>query len=592
MEQNKLKRKITFDYWNVNKKEKLIERLESSSEKSITLFEDFPNELFYEICDYLDVYYVYKAFNNLNKRLQTLLFNSTVPLTINISSMSKSIFQDYNKHIIIPNQHRIKTLRISNPFIVDLLFSPVRITSKFIRLETLIFDNIKSKYLLNILNHSKFLPNLSSLVIILIDRSQDPNKIYQHIFRLPVLKYCRISLKEEYFNHFSLSISTNVTSHIQHLVIDHNFSLHNLNALLSYVPQLRCLIFHCLDGTHSNKSEIFPCLSNNLTHVSINIKNITFEKFEIIIKNLFYQLEILHISTNNDSIYVDANRWKQLILSFMPNIRIFDFQHVNYIQNNNDNNKAIYDSIMDQFSSSFWSERKWLFEYQFYVQQSQNYVIFYSINQYRYTDFVDHVDIHGEEAIMSCVNYFQNATKLTLSHSFAASRVWLRIILEHIIPLKQLTTLVIDYDALSFNQLIKLLRFTPNIHTLTFKSHSIQKPNSILIQQSQTFRLISNTNTITNVTIEERYTAENIKLLAILCPRMQHLTIDILTTELESTMKFILLKTKTDLQHLCSMCIKTSRKSMIGKLKALIELERLLDNYVIKMIDSNIYLWW
>ncbi|CAF3993257.1 unnamed protein product, partial [Rotaria sordida] len=118
MEQNKLKRKITFDYWNVNKKEKLIERLESSSEKSITLFEDFPNELFYEICDYLDVYYVYKAFNNLNKRLQTLLFNSTVPLTINISSMSKSIFQDYNKHMIIPNQHRIKTLRISNPFIV------------------------------------------------------------------------------------------------------------------------------------------------------------------------------------------------------------------------------------------------------------------------------------------------------------------------------------------------------------------------------------------------------------------------------------------------------------------------------------------
>ncbi|CAF1179612.1 unnamed protein product [Rotaria sordida] len=441
--------------------------------------------------------------------------------------------------MIIPNQYRIKTLRISNPFIVDLLFSPVRITSKFIRLETLIFDNIKSKYLLNILNHSKFLPNLSSLIIIPIDRCRNPNKIYQYIFCLPVLKYCRISLKEEYFNHFSLSISTNVTSHIQHLVIDHKFSLHNLNALLSYVPQLRCLIFHCLDGTHSNKSETFSCLSNNLTHVSINIKNVTFENFEIIVKNLFHQLETLHISTNNDRIYVDANRWKQLILSFMPNIRIFDFQYVNYIQN-----------------------------------------------------FVDHVDIHGEEAIMNCVNYFQNATKLTLSHSFAASRVWLRIILEHIIPLKQLTTLVIDYDALSFGQLIKLLRFTPNIHTLTFKSRSIQKSNSMLIQQNQTFRLISNTNTITHVTIEERCTGENIKLFVILCTRMQHLTIDILISELESTMKFILLKTKTDLQHLCSMCIRTPRKSMIGKLKTLIELERLLDNYVIKMIDSNIYLWW
>ncbi|CAF1160574.1 unnamed protein product [Rotaria sordida] len=193
---------------------------------------------------------------------------------------------------------------------------------------------------------------------------------------------------------------------------------------------------------------------------------------------------------------------------------------------------------------------------------------------------------------MNCVNYFRNATKLTLSHNFAESRVWLRIILKRIIPLKQLTTLIIDCDTFSFDQLIKLLHFTPNIHTLTFNSQSITESNSMLIQQSETFRLVSNTNKITNVTIKEKYSFENIKLFVTLCPRMQNLTIDIYTQHLESIIRFILLKTKINIPHLCSIYIKNTRKSMIGILKTLIESEELLDNYLIKSIDSQLYLWW
>jgi hypothetical protein len=205
---------------------------------------------------------------------------------------------------------------------------------------------------------------------------------------------------------------------------------------------------------------------------------------------------------------------------------------------------------------------------------------------------VDQIEIQDEEGITSCMHYFPNATKLTLSHSFQKSHIWLSINLKRVISLSQLTTLVIDCNDFYFEQLTKLLHFTPNLHTLTFNCQSISAKDCMLIQQSETFRLAANANIITNVTIQERFSSENIKLIVALCPRMQQLTLDMHPQDLESIVRFILLKTKTDLQHLCSLCIQHTAKSMIGVLKTLIESEELLDNYLIKLIDTELHFWW
>ncbi len=207
-------------------------------------------------------------------------------------------------------------------------------------------------------------------------------------------------------------------------------------------------------------------------------------------------------------------------------------------------------------------------------------------------DVVNQLHIQGEEAMTTCVYYFRNVTKLTLSNTFSGSRVWLGPILKRVVPLKQLTTLVIECCDFSFEQFIKLLHSTSNIHTLIYDCQSINETNSMSIQQSEMFQLVSNTNSIRNLTIKERYSSENIKLLVALCPRMQHLTIDISSLHLESMVQFILSKSKTDIPQLCSLCTKNTRKSMVGVLKNLIESEELLDNYLIKHIDSGAYFWW
>ena len=125
--------------------------------------------------------------------------------------------------------------------IIKIIFFSPDIISHFIQLETLIFGNIQSKYLENLLCYLEALPRLFSLTIIKNDTVENLNNLYHQIFCLPVLKYCKLSL--EVPSAFEpLLISTNKSSSIEHLVILDKLYLDELNALLSYIPQVRRLI--------------------------------------------------------------------------------------------------------------------------------------------------------------------------------------------------------------------------------------------------------------------------------------------------------------------------------------------------------------
>ncbi|CAF3643583.1 unnamed protein product [Rotaria sordida] len=191
------------------------------------------------------------AFFNLNQRFHNLLTNSTLLIKINLSSISKSALQRYYKDIIIRNRHRINLLRLSNLFIYDhsafLLFHKIL---KFRRLETLILDNIESYCLENLLYQLTSSPFLSSLIITsVIDNVINKNTIYRQIFRLPALKYCKLSLKGS-VHPDPLPVATNEYSPVEHLIINNTVRCEQLNSLISYVPQLRRLSFYSLHKSY------------------------------------------------------------------------------------------------------------------------------------------------------------------------------------------------------------------------------------------------------------------------------------------------------------------------------------------------------
>ena len=338
---------------------------------------------------------MYEAFLNLNTRFHNLLTNSTLPINIHISTMSKSTYQRYYTEIIMVNTHRINSLRLSHLFIYDLVSSPIRMLSNFLRLERLILDNIESNYLTALLPQLISLPILSSLTISSVGRFAEENNIYHYIFRLPTLKYCKLSIDEYFLSSNPLPFAVDFYSPIEYLIINSSTYLDRLYSLLSYVPQLRHFSVKTINENWLRRNMTYSCsfVLNHLKSISLGLNHIKFDRFQQVIRDLFSTIQILYISIkcNEDVTYKDDKKWEQLILFHLPNLRIFDIRHEDWsntmpIDDNHIYNQLILDSQMNQFKSSFWIERRWFFALQHYRCRFgfRNREVFYSINPYRY----------------------------------------------------------------------------------------------------------------------------------------------------------------------------------------------------------------
>jgi hypothetical protein len=157
--------------------------------------------------------------------------------------------------------------------------------------------------------------------------------------------------------------------------------------LLSYFPQLRRLPLGRLDGRGNNRKYRTPITLNYLTNVSLKLHFIDYTDFEELVSDVFRHVQILRIGilagfSDDRMEYLDADRWEHLISTHMPNLSIFDFQH-RYQGWVNDSNGQKYKSQVNTFNSSFWIERQWFFEHQYYRTALFKTTIFYSKNTHR-----------------------------------------------------------------------------------------------------------------------------------------------------------------------------------------------------------------
>lgn len=83
-----------------------------SSTQNINRLEKLPNEVFHEICEYLDGYDMFKAFSNLNNRFQSFLYHSSILLRFLYNNNKTIPLRDYYEYFILPNKHRLLSLNI------------------------------------------------------------------------------------------------------------------------------------------------------------------------------------------------------------------------------------------------------------------------------------------------------------------------------------------------------------------------------------------------------------------------------------------------------------------------------------------------
>jgi len=334
--------------------------------KKTTRLEYLSNELFYEIFEYLDSIDVYQAFFNLNSHFNNLLDKSPIPLKMKLNSAMKTELSYHCDTVIKSNKHRILSLSFENNLVIEDFFTRCSIDSIFTRLKSVVFNGIFYNQASSILISLQTLPCLSSLTMnFRTGYISDIDDIYQIIFSFPCLKYNQLSFWKEpdwmfdfiFMNPFATVAFNQQYSTIEYLIINHSCTVPELLSILRHVPHLRHLSCQNLVGSFSDSNMIEPILLPNLIYLSILNPSMLFFEFEEMLMKLFTMIQIFKIDLFDDITYLNADRWQQLIIKQLPQLRKFYLTHR---CSDIDLENTVF---LNQFTSSFWTERQWFIEY-------------------------------------------------------------------------------------------------------------------------------------------------------------------------------------------------------------------------------------
>ncbi|CAF4003842.1 unnamed protein product [Rotaria sp. Silwood1] len=533
---------------------------------------------------------------------------------MNISIMSKNDFEGFHVNIIIPNRHRINSLRLSNPFVSQIVFSSSRIILQFIHLEQLILDNIEMKYLrkiLHCLSHTS-LQKLYSLSISIDDSIESLDILFTDLFNLSTLKYCKFKYETKTYELSSfLHVTKYNSSSIEYLIINGRFPFKLLNNLLCCLPKLHYLSINSLvdSSGYIERNKLSPIPLNDVKCVSFKLNSIHFYEVEQIFKDFFHSIQTLRLTTCQYDDYLNAEQWEKLIISYMPCLRIFDINHTNPVTYDT----SRYQTLINGFDSLFWIERKWFFTYQYDWSTYYRDLLFYSTNPYRRKDYkflwernpqecslvqesnlnlIQHILMYSYEIKNVSLNYFPNVTQITIKHYPRTPNGSIITSLDNMIRLKQLKKLTIQCHDFPFEELVKLLSFTLNLNTLKLKLLSMNEIDLKLIQQTENFQYVSKMNQIKHLDLFQLCEFNQIELIISLFSQLEYFKTGINYKEIRQIKRYLLSKINNKTEHLFFLCVSGVPKICLKELNALIKSENLLNDYCIRFINRDLYLWW
>ncbi|UJR23400.1 hypothetical protein I4U23_026408 [Adineta vaga] len=320
--------------------------------------ENLSKGIFYQIFDYLDGYDIYHAFSNLNNLFENLLNDPSFLMKIQISSTFE--FDYHYKQFINLNKHRILSFHFNNESIQKEIMKP-RIIESFDHLESIVFNPISIWKLGVFCFYLESLPHLSSLTIYLNDYHDDLRDIFHLLFCLRLLKYLKIKLlSSNIFNIDTRMPSDQPFSLIKYLVINAACAHNELMNLLFYIPKLSHLSCdHLIESNNDIKSETVINL-NDLTHLTVVIAQINFNEFEEFLLKLCSRLQILNVKIHSsDKNYLNSDKWEKLISQKITSLNKFFFSYTDIIHGNFN---ITSHPLLNDFTSSFWINRKWIFK--------------------------------------------------------------------------------------------------------------------------------------------------------------------------------------------------------------------------------------
>jgi hypothetical protein len=168
---------------------------------------------------------------------------------------------------------------------------------------------------------------------------------------------------------------------------------------------------------------------------------------------------------------------------------------------------------------------------------------------------------------------FPRVTKLTLKDTNIEGDSSFISDMNSIVPLTQLTDLVVKENQISLNQ----LRLFSNLQSLTV--------SNLLPLRTKTFRH----NKILKLVIDDDVCdLKHIRFLLQSFPYLQSLEIGIHETQFEDILRFLFSKSI----NLFSLFLLNINSILFEQISIFIQNENLIKNYTIERIDGGLYLWW
>ncbi|CAF2746096.1 unnamed protein product [Rotaria sp. Silwood2] len=318
--------------------------------------ESLANELLIDIFEFLSCAHLLHAFHGLNARFDSLLLDHFRTHGLDFRSILKHDFNVICRHLyVIANQ--ITSLYLSEkddtPGQIDQFYSRGLTLRQFTRLQSLSLYHLHSQDTMNkILLDLPYLSNITHLTFEECCFAYDDMNALTFItiiWSLPKLTHCymKIQFKPQIY----FPIPTVISSTIEHLSIrDIEPKFNEMSRLLEKIPNLR----HISIDFHFNFSA--GCQSSIMT--SIITLNVSFFSIEYHILVKFFKIlpSLRQLKVDLPNMYIDGKTWEQIIGTYLPKLRRFQFRMNDEIDNDSDLEQQI-DEILNSFRSQFWLDK-------------------------------------------------------------------------------------------------------------------------------------------------------------------------------------------------------------------------------------------
>ncbi|UJR17610.1 hypothetical protein I4U23_004506 [Adineta vaga] len=273
----------------------------------ITSFEQLPIELFYEIFDYLDTFDLYRAFSDLNSRINTILIN-----TINLHFQPHSR-DDVNHPFVDRFAQRIVSLHLLRSDYLDQI--------QFLNVRSLnILDYLSDQQLTSI-RYENF-PHLVYLNMPFIDESETSSHFFQRIFsnEFPCLHKCILGDITLLDSIHPWSISSSLRS-----LISTGFSLSTYVHILNSCPNL--IYLHWSARRFTDDDDLQPARQQHNQLRYLYLRTINIEIIRLVLTYIPHLERLCLISDwsrGNNCLPLDFVELARTLKQYIPDLTRFD----------------------------------------------------------------------------------------------------------------------------------------------------------------------------------------------------------------------------------------------------------------------------